>query len=52
MTGMRIGAKTVITWSDLQTVFDVLWEPQSLRIESDACAAAQDYWLLGELHHG
>jgi hypothetical protein len=23
-TGMRIGAKTVITWSDLQIVFDVL----------------------------
>ena len=52
MTGMRIGAKTVIVYSDLQTVFDLFWELWSPRIEFDAYAAAHDQWLSGGLHHG
>jgi len=38
-TGMRIGAKTVITWSDLQIVFDVFSGPKSPGIELYASAA-------------
>jgi hypothetical protein len=43
----RVGAKTVIMYSDLQTVFDLFWESQSLPIESDACTAAHGHWLFG-----
>jgi len=52
MTGMRVGAKTVIAYSDLRSVFDVFWGHRSPRIESDAYAATQGHWLFGELHHG
>ena len=52
MIGTRVGAKTVIACSDLQTVFDLFWEPQSLPIEFDAYAAAQDHWLPAGLRHG
>ena len=33
MTRLRVGTKTVIAYSDLQTVFAAFWEHQSLRIE-------------------
>jgi hypothetical protein len=52
MTGMRIGAKTVSTWSDLQIVFDVFSEPKSPGIEFYASAAPHGHWFLGEFHDG
>jgi hypothetical protein len=52
MTGSRVGAKTVIAYSDLQTVFDPFWEPQSSPIESGAGGGAQDHWPPAGLRHG